>query len=379
MGYRTYICIWLICIGGFGLAIAQSPDSTQKSTPQKAFSLFPIPVVYYTPETRFAFGAALSATFRFRRDHRQVLADTGQTTLTDPDRPRPSNVQFIGAYTQNQQILLYSPFQIFYDQNRYYIYGEAGYYRYTYNFYGLGLRETPAETYGVDFPRIRLNAFRRVRPNLYAGLRYEYEKYTITSVEPDGLLATGTVPGGLGSRISGLGLGLLYDTRNTIFYPDRGIFANISYLGHGRAVGSEFSYNRYVADVSLYYSLTRRAILAVNSVVSLTGGTAPFNALSLLGSGKRLRGYYEGRYRDENMALLQTELRLNVWKRLGAVVFGGVGILGDSNEFLRPGAPKVAAGAGLRGRINADGLNVRVDYGVGNRSTGLYVTIGEAF
>lgn len=55
--------------------------------------------------------------------------------------------------------------------------------------------------------------------------------------------------------------------------------------------------------------------------------TAPFNALSLLGGSRRLRGYYEGRYRDQNSALVQAELRVDVFKRLGAVVFGGVGAL----------------------------------------------------
>ena len=379
MGLYRYFSFALIYLTVLYPALAQSTDSSRQFSVPKAFSLFPIPVVYYTPETRFAYGAALSATFRFRRDYQLVKNDTVRAVSNGTIRPRPSNIQLIGAYTQNKQLLLFVPFQIFYDRNQYYFYGEAGYYKYSYNFFGFGTREVPTENYSVNFPRIRLNAFRRVRPNLYAGLRYEYEKYDVTNVTPDGLLVTNQVPGGLGSLIAGAGVGLLYDTRDNVFYPARGIFADFSYLGHGNGTGSEFSYNRYVADVASYHSLSDRAILAVNYFVSLTGGTAPFNAMSALGSGKKLRGYYEARFRDENAALIQTELRVNIWKRLGAVVFGGIGVLGNSQQLFRFDALKAAGGAGLRVRINDDKLNIRADYGIGNHSTGLYLTIGEAF
>ena len=150
-------------------------------------------------------------------------------------------------------------------------------------------------------------------------------------------------------------------------------------MGHGRAIGSDFGYSRYVADVSSYHKVHRRAIVALNYVVSMTTGVAPFSALSLVGSGKRLRGYYEGRFRDNNLALFQAEARISVWKRLSAVVFGGVGILGDDRHLFRTDDPKAAYGAGLRIRTNNDGLNIRADYGLGKGSTGLYLTLGEAF
>lgn len=376
MGFLRFSFLFLMTGAGLGRLFAQQADSVKKPV-----SLFPFPVVYYTPETRFAYGVVLSATFRFKRDYQFVRSDSARSrvVLPEADRPRPSNIQIIGAYTQNKQVLLYVPFQVFYDRNRYYFYGEAGYYRYSYNFYGLGQREVPSENYGVNYPRIRLNALRRIRPHLYAGLRYEFENYDITNVKRDGLLATGTVPGGLGGRMAGAGVGLFYDTRDNIFFPTQGIVADFSYLGHGSVVGSEFRYNRYVADVSTYYKLNRRAIVALNYFVSITGGSAPFSALSLLGGGRRMRGYYEGRYRDDNTALIQAETRINVWKRLTVVVFGSIGVLGDRQRLYRFDDPKAAYGAGLRFRINNDGLNLRADYGLGNQSTGLYLTIGEAF
>ncbi|WP_338872274.1 BamA/TamA family outer membrane protein [Spirosoma sp. SC4-14] len=357
-------------------ALIAPPDSAIKP-----FSIFPLPILYYTPETRFAYGVAASATFRFKRDYalinkaNQQLRPAGSA----PDKPRPSNVMLLAAYTQNRQILLFLPFQVFYDQNMYYVYGEAGYYRYNYNFFGVGQHEVPRENYEVNFPRIRLNALRRIQPHLYAGLRYEFENYQIVSVEPGGLLASGTVPGGQGGRLAGAGLGLFYDTRDNVFYPSKGLVADFSYLGHGQGIGSDFCYNRYVADVSFYQKLGSRAIAAFNYVVSITGGIAPFNGMSLLGGTKRMRGYYEGRFRDQNMTLFQTELRVHIWKRLTGVVFGSAGMLGDAEKLFRADAIKTAYGAGLRVRINNEGLNIRADYGFGHKSSGLYLTIGEAF
>lgn len=352
------------------------PDST------KRFSLFPLPLIYYTPETRFAFGMAAAATFRFRRDTARTI--------------RPSQVTVGAAYTQNKQLLFYVPFQFFYNQNRYFANGEVGYYNYNYFFFGLRDRDVPKETYGVNFPRIRVNVYRRVTGNasgrgLYAGLRYQYENYDVTQVEPEGLLATGTVPGGLGNRISGGGPGLLYDTRDNVLYPSRGMVADLSYKAHWRGIGSTSNFGRYIADIATYHPLTDRTTLALNYVLSLTTGEAPFSALSFLGGNKRGRGFYEGRYRDDNLAMLQAEIRQQVWWRLGVVAFGSVGALGTSlrnagyqAQFLRLNQLKGAYGAGLRVRINNDKLNIRADYGRGTPQTGVgssgfYLTIGEAF
>ena len=282
------------------------------------------------------------------------------------------------------------PFQVFYKQAAYYLSGEAGYYRYNYFYFGLGQREVPRELYGVNFPRVRVNAFRQIFPaikhgKLYAGLRYQYEDFGVTTVEPGGALAGNGVPGGRGSRLWGGGLGLFYDSRNELFFPTSGLVADVAYLARNRATntgpaGETTAFDRYTVDVSSYHGLGKRMVLALNYFASFTAGTAPFNALSLLGGTRRLRGYYEGRFRDRNAALVQAELRFTVYKRLGAVAFGGVGVLGDDTVLLRLNQGKAAYGAGLRFTANRrDHINIRVDYALGQASSGLYVTLGEAF
>jgi len=98
-----------------------------------------------------------------------------------------------------------------------------------------------------------------------------------------------------------------------------------------------------------------------------------------VGGQNVLRGYYEGRYRDNLMAVVQAEYRFPVWKRLGATVFGGVGNVSSRFDNFAVGDLKYAGGAGLRFRVSPEGVNLRLDYAVTPNSSGTYITIQEAF
>lgn len=330
----------------------------------KRVRFFPFPVVYYAPETRFVFGVGGNVTFRFKKD----LA------------AKPSTLTFGAAYSQNKQLLLYAPFQIFFDSNKYYFFGEVGYYKYSYNFYGTGINEVPAELYSVNFPRIKLNATRLVAPHVYLGLRYQFEHYDIQATTPGGTLEKGTVPGSGGSVVSGIGIQTVYDTRDSVLYPSSGFYAEGSMITHGKYTGSTHTFSRAIVDVAYYKHLNKFAILALNSYNSFVIGEAPFQQQSLLGGNKKMRGYYEGRYIDKNLCVLQAEGRFTVYRRWGAVLFGNCGALGGNDAFLRVNDVKYTAGGGLRFTINRkDHLNARLDYAIGPGTSGIYFTIGEAF
>jgi len=342
----------------FGTVFAQEK-------PLKRLKIIPFPVVFYTPETRWAFGAALTATVRFKGDSAWA---------------KPSQLTLGLAYTQNKQSLAYLPFQVFYDNNRYYAYGEIGYFRYNFYYFGVGQQSPPRELYGVDFPRVKLNFFRQVKPNLYVGLRYQFEQYDITQTEPNGLFDKGRVPGGLSSRTSGVGLGVFWDKRDQVFFPTRGWVIDVTYLNNRPFWGGNVSFDRLGLDVSGYQLLRKNTVLAGNLFTNFTLGNAPFNMLTELGGPKKMRGYYQGRFRDDNAVLTQAELRFPLYKRLGAVALGSVAWLGNQGDFVRWNDPKYAYGAGLRFTANRrDHLNIRLDYAIGSDGGNVYFTIGEAF
>lgn len=346
------------------LLMLHNHASAQKDS-TKRVSIFPFPVVYYAPETRFVFGAGGTMTFRFKRDSLNA---------------KPSNIIFGAAYTQNKQVLVYLPFKIFYNDNRYYFFGEVGYYKYSFYFFGLSTNEVPQELYHIDLPRIRLNATYQILPNIYAGVKYQYDNYDITKREAGGELDNGTIPGWDGSIISGAGIEAIYDSRDYILYPGKGMYGEVNFVKNGSTWGGNFNFNRVIIDWATYHTLGKRAILAMNSYNSFVTGNAPFQQQSVLGGNKKMRGYYEGRYIDMHQVALQAELRMNVYKRLGAVVFTNAAMLGNQANFLRTDDVKYTAGAGIRYTINKkDKLNIRLDYARGPGTSGVYFTVGEAF
>ncbi|MBA3666019.1 MAG: hypothetical protein H0W61_17715, partial [Bacteroidetes bacterium] len=156
---------------------------------KKNYSISGFPIVFYTPETRFGFGAVSILAFRFKGDSL---------------KSKPSQVQFGFAYTQNKQVLFYLPFRLYHDRENYICYGELGYYRYFYNFYGIGNQQQSdfKETYGVNFPRLRLNLLKKLKRNFYTGLKYWFENFKITSLDSVGQLSKSEITGSKGGTTS---------------------------------------------------------------------------------------------------------------------------------------------------------------------------------
>lgn len=362
MGYKR-VLLTLISSILLTTSYAADTDSTKK---EKRVSIFPFPVLYYAPETRLVFGAAGNLTFRFKKDDNK-------------EGIRPSTLLLGGAYTQNKQVLLYMPFKLFYNSNKYYLFGEVGYYKYSFYFFGLGTNEVPEELYHINLPRLRLNPTYLVMPHLYAGIKYEFDNYDIVQRVQGGKLADQTVPGWNGSIVSGIGPQIIYDTRENVLYPTQGMFGQVSYANYSKTWGGNFNYNRIIVDWAFYQSVNKWSVLAFNSYNSFVFGNAPFQQQSVLGGNKKMRGYYEGRFIDKNQTALQGEYRMNIYRRFGAVVFADAAVLGNEQDFLRLDRLYYTGGAGLRFAINKDKLNIRLDYAVGPNTSGIYFTVGEAF
>lgn len=353
-------CLLCLC---YSSTLAAKEDSSKK---EKRVSIFPFPVIYYAPETRFVFGAAGNLTFRFKKD--------------DGKDVRPSTILLGAAYTQNKQILSYLPYKIYYDEDKYYFFGEVGYYKYSFFFFGTGTNEVPEELYSIDLPRLRINATYEVLPHLYTGIKYQFDNYDITERKAGGKLADMTVPGWNGSVVSGIGPQFIYDTREHVLYPEQGMFGQVSFVNYGKTWGGNFNYNRFIVDWVTYHSLTDWSVLALNNYNSFVFGNAPFQQQSVLGGNKKMRGYYEGRYIDKNQVALQAEYRMTIYKRIGAAIFADAAVLGNQSDFLRFNTIYYTGGAGLRVNINKqDKLNIRLDYAVGPGTSGIYFTVGEAF
>lgn len=323
------------------------------------------PLVFYFPETRFGFGVAGIHTF----------------SLPDIASNKSSNIQVGAAYTQNKQLLLYSAFNIFRKGNTQVINGEIGYYDYFYPFYGVGNQTIvqDEEPYYVRFPRIKTKMLFSVKPNVYIGPIIHFDAYRITRVAAGGILDSGILPGSSGGRVGGVGIAYQVDQRDYQFYPSSGHFIDISVLQYGRTFGSEFSYRRLNVDVSKYFPILPRLIVATNLNFAKAGAGAPFQEMALFGGPKYARGYTLGRFREANSLILQTELRFPVWWRFKGCIFGSAGNVGSDISDLGQNI-KWNYGAGLRILLNkTERIHCRIDHGRSTEGGATYITITEAF
>jgi outer membrane protein assembly factor BamA len=326
-----------------------------------------IPIIFYTPETQFAVGVGGTYTFHLGHD------------TTDA---RPSNYQFGGIITQLKQIAFYIPFQLYFKRELYNVYGEFSYYRFNYYFFGIGNNPVPVkENYGVTFPRLRLTALRLLCKNLYGGIRYSLDNFDITNVDPGGLLHLGTITGSSGGRVSSLGLTLKYDSRDNIFYPTKGYFAELYAQADDQWTGSNFNFLRSSIDLSAYYSTSFHHTMCLNFNATAETGNPPFYDLSLLGGSRKMRGFYEGRFRDKDLVAAQAEYRMPLFWRIGSAVFVSGGYVAGHLTDLQIMNLHLSYGGGIRYTIDRkQKINLRLDYGITNNGeNGLYVLISEAF
>jgi outer membrane protein assembly factor BamA len=366
--------IAILVLSGMSYGLLAQQDTATVKSPNRLKTIV-LPAPFYTPDTRWGIGVAGLTTFNFKQDSLGA---------------RRSSVTIGVAYTQLNQFLLYFPFQLFPENQRYWISGEVGYYKYVFNYFGTGnrIRQDNIEQFGSEyiekydarFPRMRLNVSRKVRPGLYVGLRYVFDDFTFTKRDPDGLLIRDDITGSNGGRVSGGGAIVNYDTRNSLFFPSEGWVVEGQLYVEGAYTGSDFRYQRIAIDAAKYYKMGKNGVLAFNGVVSVAAGEVPFHQMPVIGGTKKMRGYFEGAYRDENLLMVQGEYRFPLFWRLGGVVFGGVGEVSDQPGRWTLDAIRYNYGAGARLMLDkAQHINLRLDFGIGYRSTGFYLTIGEAF
>ena len=258
----------LLLLGSHFCAYAFSfpTDSTKKADTSGFLTdtkFIVLPVAFRLPETGWGGGVVGTTTFSFAKD-----------TV----RNKPSQISFGATYTQKKQILFFVPFNVFYDNNRYYFNGDNGWFKYNFNYYGIGEDRVPEEKFDVTFPRIRLLAARLVAPRTYLGLRYQYESYKVTGTVEDGELATGRIAGSDFSRTSSLGPSILRDSRDQVFYPRKGMFGELYVLPTSRIFGADRNFTRIYLDVANYFSLHERVVLATNYTASaIFGDDIPFS------------------------------------------------------------------------------------------------------
>ncbi|HXA00824.1 MAG TPA: BamA/TamA family outer membrane protein [Cytophagaceae bacterium] len=326
------------------------------------------PLVYYTPETRLALG--VSTVFYFR--------------AKDDSAHRPSVIHPFFGGTQNHQIFAQAPFQLFFKKEKYYLYGEVSVYNYPYFFYGIGngVPHSYFEEYTARYSTCSLTILKKIVPHLYAGFRIQVDDYNVIRKTPGGLLDQNLLTGSIGGVNSGIGPSFLYDTRNNIFSPTKGTYIQLATWINAKYTFSNYTYGSYVLDARKYVPWHKNDAFGFQFYTNLMTGNPPFYQLSMLGGTTRMRGYYQGRYRDKNYMTAQAEYRSGfiLKNRLGFALFAGAGLVFNQFKNIDFLYLKPSLGGGLRLRFDRnEKINFRIDVAIGYKAFNTYFVLSEAF
>ncbi|EAY26740.1 BamA/TamA family outer membrane protein [Microscilla marina] len=351
-----------------------SPKNTTGNSPffkkQRKDGFIALPLVYYSPDTRWAAGGMVAYHFKFITPGKKAA------------HSRLSYIQLTSDYTQNKQLDVWGQWRIFMNDNDYIWSGEARYRNYPDRYYGVGnlTLNDAEETYSYDLLRFQSRVSRQLVKNVYLGLDYEISKYYNMTLQQGKSLESSQVEGTKGGINSGLGLVFMIDTRDNVVSASRGFFLETScYLFDG-VLGSNFSYSNYNFTFNKYFAIGQKMVIATNTVMTFNTGEVPFVNLARAGGNSVLRGYAQYRFRDYNFIASQVEYRYMFLKRLGVVAFAGLGDVFNKSEDLDANALKYSVGGGVRIALDAkEKINLRVDYGVGRDNNGVYVSVTEAF
>jgi outer membrane protein assembly factor BamA len=328
-----------------------------------------LPLVTKSIETNWSFGLASISTFKISK----------KDTVS-----RTSNVEAIAIYSLKKQFVAVINGNQYFKNEKLILTEQISYSSFPDKFWGIG-NKTPSkaeESYSFQQYFIYAHLMRNLGNKLFIGGLAEFQNVMQLKYQQGGLFDKDNVAGRNGYRSAGLGVSLTYDKRNHAFAPNKGTFAQVFFTEYNQLFGSSYSFSTLVVDIRKYLPIGKTQVLALQTYsLNNIGNEIPIRNLASLGGANSMRGYYNGRFRDHDLLVFQSEYRMHIWKRFGLAAFAGLGSVANNvNEYSFKNI-KYSFGGGLRFALNkSERLNLRIDYGIGsNNNKGLYFQIGEAF
>ncbi len=340
---------------------ANKPDTTRN------FHFAFLPGPHYSSTTGFGIGMAATGTY---------LMD-----FQDKSLPK-SNVAIYGDVTSKKFFMVGVKGTNIFPQERYRLDYRLYAYTFTTHYWGIGYDEGRVDSLETDYRRIRYDAqasfLFRVAPKMYIGPSAAFHYIRATDIEQHPPYVFAGLP--LSVRSASLGISFVYDTRDFILNAARGWFVQFDQNFTPRFLGNgDHCYSTSELTVSTYRRVWQGAILAGELHGKFNyDGTPAWCLLADAGSQGRMRGYYEGRYRDRSIIEAQVELRQYISGRSGAVVWLGAAEVFPKFSALRFRKILPNAGVGYRWEFMPR-VNVRLDLGFTRDGAGFMFNLNEAF
>lgn len=325
------------------------------------------PIAFYTPETRIGLGFMSYTMLKMNKLDSNC---------------RTSNIQNYATYTQNHQFTIENEWRLFAHHERYIFSGTIDYTRFPELFFGIGNQSkvTESELYTFDLVKLQSKNLRQIKKNTFLGFQYDMQNLFNVKMSNKMMMHVEGVYGGDGYVTSGIGPLFVFDSRNNVLNSSKGLYAEAMLSVNDKTIFSHFNYQTLLFDIRKYQTFKKHYTLALNAYSCFNFGKVPFRAMPVIGGARLMRGFYRGRFRDNNLIVLQLESRIHLYKRFGIVLFAGMGQVSNKiNHFTLDGF-KYNYGYGIRYKINKkENINLRLDMGLTEEGHGLYIVFAESF
>ncbi len=344
-------------------------DTTDVSKSQ----LIVYPTLAFAPETSWEIGLSTLYIYHAKQDTLNRLSEINAFTF----------------FTLENQYGLWFDHAIYTDQNKWFFLGRLRFQSFPLFYHGIGIDSPEEYLARVDANQIIIKerVLRKVYRDIFVGLELDYQRFSNVDFVP----ANSSEPifalplGHEGSNNVGLGLGLVQDNRHNVLNVRKGLFSELAFLHYNETWGSTYNFTSILSDTRIYRPISKNNVIAAQLLGQFNTGDIPFNQLAQMGGESIMRGYYFGRYRDNNQVATQVEFRflpvpLQFTNRLGFAVFAGTATTFPTFDAFEFSDFVFSGGAGLRFLLfPKKDIWTRFDCAITNEDVGFYLFIGEAF
>ncbi len=341
------------------LSISYAQEKEEKDKPVKFAG---IPMISYNRTVEFAGGALLNAYYKMNRN--DTISPSSSTSL-------------IGMYTTNHSYFAAFVQQFYLKEDRWRLKLIGGYGNANLQVYHEFNQAGQYVDYGTKMGILSLDVKRKVYGKWYLGLSGSIMRanttFDVTHPETGEKLTDN-------QQMNNGGVNVLFDNRNNVNYPTKGLQVTLNNQFYEKWMGNDSSFYQLEFTYNFYFNFkSERKVMLLRYFSKMSFGAVPFQGQNVV-RGDDIRGYSQGKYRDNLVSAYQAEYRHRFKNRFGFVAFAGVATAVPDFEGFLNATYLPGVGVGLRYMlIKKEKINIGIDVAVGKDDWSLTFRVGEAF